>query len=294
MWDIHTSQRLAERRVLRVPSRVTIEKDKVIIIPNTVTQSYPIYVWDLCTDQFQTIGSFSDLDLWYVDTDEDVPVTFEIDWKTHLPKVQQTKWSLVSGEQLSRKKFHLSVAGPRVDRRVLQPSFNDWHRTSGHKTVTELYHVESDPLYTLRLTYDYATDCLSLHWIHCAKPINDVALRGRCNSLAPHIIYRWAVQHRGIVIYDVAADTATVHPYQFHAGEVITRQFICALLPPSPHEIRLEPLTNLKFFSTHWFFGDREVFGVGTRDGIQLWFFNPDFVPDLPDAEPFLAMEESG
>ena len=32
-------------------------------------------------------------------------------------------------------------------------------------------------------------------------------------------------------------------------------------------------------------FGDREVFGVATKDGIQFWFFNPNFTPDLPGNE---------
>lgn len=42
------------------------------------------------------------------------------------------------------------------------------------------------------------------------------------------------------------------------------------------------------------FFGDHEVFGVSSEEGVQLWFFNPNFVPGLPDARPFLPMEESG
>ncbi|KAL1990764.1 hypothetical protein VTN49DRAFT_6603 [Thermomyces lanuginosus] len=41
-------------------------------------------------------------------------------------------------------------------------------------------------------------------------------------------------------------------------------------------------------------FGDHEVFGLASDDGAQLWFFNPNFVPDVPNAHPFLAMEESG
>lgn len=53
-------------------------------------------------------------------------------------------------------------------------------------------------------------------------------------------------------------------------------------------------MTDLKFFVTHWIFGDCEVLSAATRDGIQLWFFNPGFVPDSPGAKPFLAMEKSG
>lgn len=26
--------------------------------------------------------------------------------------------------------------------------------------------------------------------------------------------------------------------------------------------------------------------------GVQLWFFDPDFVPDIPGVEPLLALEE--
>lgn len=41
-------------------------------------------------------------------------------------------------------------------------------------------------------------------------------------------------------------------------------------------------------------FGDREVLGLASFDGFQLWIFNPDFELDLPPAEPFRAMEETG
>lgn len=34
-------------------------------------------------------------------------------------------------------------------------------------------------------------------------------------------------------------------------------------------------------------FGDYEVYGVVSIGGIQLWFFNPEFVPNVPGAEPF-------
>lgn len=27
-------------------------------------------------------------------------------------------------------------------------------------------------------------------------------------------------------------------------------------------------------------FGDREVFGLANRAGLELWFFNPDFAPN--------------
>ena len=291
MWDIHTSQRLAERRFLWVPSRVTVEKDKAIIIPSPESRSYPIYIWDLCTDRFQKIGSFSNLELSFVDVEEDVLMTFEIDWDKHLPEVRQTKWSLTRGEQLDWKRYHLSMGSRHVDRTTLKQSHNDWYRPSGYKTVTALYTFANDPYSAIRLTYDHAVDRLDLRWISCTKPINDFAVPGRCDSLAPHIIYRYAVQHRGIVVYDAISGVATVHPYHLHAGEVVPRRLFGAHLPVPG---RQAPMTEFMPFYTHWSFGDREVFGVATRDGIQLWFFNPNFVPDFPGAEPFLAMEESG
>ncbi|KAL1991478.1 hypothetical protein VTN49DRAFT_4786 [Thermomyces lanuginosus] len=44
-------------------------------------------------------------------------------------------------------------------------------------------------------------------------------------------------------------------------------------------------------FELQWF-GDREVCGVAGEGGVQLWFFDPDFVPDIPGVEPLLALEE--
>lgn len=38
-------------------------------------------------------------------------------------------------------------------------------------------------------------------------------------------------------------------------------------------------------------FGDHEVFGLASNDGVQIWFFNPHFAPDLPDAQPVSAVE---
>lgn len=186
----------------------------------------------------------------------------------------------------------LLVDSHRVNWKTLRQSFNDWCRTRSHKAVTELYCIEDDPYVAIRLTYDSTVDRLSLHWIDSAKPINDVAFPLGCNSLTLHIIYRWALQYRGIVVYNAARDTATVHPYQLCAREVTTRSLLAVRLPSNLRQVL--PYIELVKFSTQWPFGDREVFGLGTDDGIQLWFFNPTLVPDLADAEPFLAMEESG
>lgn len=35
-------------------------------------------------------------------------------------------------------------------------------------------------------------------------------------------------------------------------------------------------------------------FRMASEDGFQLWILNPNFFPDIPGAEPFQAMGESG
>lgn len=296
VWDTHTSQRLAERQFPGRPPYVAVVKDKVVIVPDFTLLDQTINIWDLHTNQVQTIGSFFNIELlalWHVDVDEGVLVTFEIDWNKHSSEVEQKKWSLSSGKQLDRKSFSLSVGTShhRVDWKFFRWSFNNWCCTRGYKTSAELFYSTKDPYVALYLMYDYAVDRLSLSWIDCTKPINDFVPMDRCNSLTPHIIYRWSVQLRGVVVYNVTSGTATVHPYQLHAREVITRNMLGAGLPPPPCILSVAEILR---FSKHKSFGDREVFGLATYDGIQLWFFNPAFVPDLPDAEPFLAMEESG
>ena len=58
-------------------------------------------------------------------------------------------------------------------------------------------------------------------------------------------------------------------------------------------EVGRERLTSSHTYAPLHFFGDREVFGMASEDGIQLWFFNPNFIPDIPDLELYLPMEES-
>lgn len=193
-----------------------------------------------------------------------------------------------NGERLDRKRVRLSLEGRHVSKFDLRRAMNDWYRTYDRKTVTELHHI-NDPSATLQVMYDYKVDRLSARWIKCSVPINKFAFLGSCGSVTPHIIYRWVHQLRGIGVYNAATGKATVHPYQFHTGEVNARSLLANLPPPS----RPMDSKDIMRFSLQPF-GDREVFGVASEDGMQLWFFNPDFVPELEDAEPFLAIEESG
>lgn len=137
--------------------------------------------------------------------------------------------------------------------------------------------------------YDHTVDRLNVRWIKCTVPINKFAFLGSCGSVTPHIIYRWVHQLKGIGVYNAATGAATVHPYQLDTREISARSLLANLPPPG------RPMDNKDIirFSLQPF-GDREVFGVASEDGMQLWFFNPDFVPDLRSAEPFLAVEESG
>lgn len=59
-------------------------------------------------------------------------------------------------------------------------------------------------------------------------------------------------------------------------------------------EVGRERLTSSHTYAPLHFFGDSEVFGMASEDGIQLWFLNRNFCSDLPGAEPILLLEESG
>ena len=294
-WELHTPQRMARnpleaRSLGQVPVEFTTFKDTAVIVPMTVGQSGLIYVWDLRSDRFQKIGPFSVQDLWHAEQDENILVTFEFDWDAHPPEVQQTKWRLDTGKQLDRKKFTLSPGARRVNKKKLARSISDWFRTYDHKTMTELRFTE-DPYATMHLMYDYKVDRLSVHWIECKEPINKLSwYMGKCGSLTPYITYRWAHQLRGIGIYSALTGTATVQPYQLDQREVSVRSLLGPSLPPPSHPMSPEDLriSSLKVF------GDREVVCVASSEGIQLWFFNPDFLPNIPGAQPFSPMEESG
>ena len=77
-----------------------------------------------------------------------------------------------------------------------------------------------------------------------------------------------------------------MHRYRLDAREAGLRE---KLVPRPGHKWSIfdrEPILRM--------FGDREIIGMASEDGIQFWVFNPNFTPNLPDAMPFLAMEESG
>lgn len=183
-WDVRTFKKVSRADFSGAPSQFTIVKDKVIV-GSTLGGPIPILVWDLRSNEANVFGSFSGLYLWHVDA-EDILVTFEINWESHPPKVQQSKWRLTDGELLQRSHFRLSLGGRRLRKKGILRHSNDWIRSYGDTTVTQLYS-DSYPDATIHLMYDYAFDLLSLQWIDCDQPINDLTRWGGGGFLCPHI-----------------------------------------------------------------------------------------------------------
>ena len=99
-------------------------------------QMYLISIMVLSSDDdIQEIGSFSNLWLWHVDLNENTLLTFEIDWNTHPPEVQHTKWT-ITGQLLERKDFRLSLPGGRpVDKRELYSPLFEKQCIFGNRTI---------------------------------------------------------------------------------------------------------------------------------------------------------------
>ncbi|KAL1990841.1 hypothetical protein VTN49DRAFT_5844 [Thermomyces lanuginosus] len=291
-WNIYTLQKSAEKEFHLDPVRISVAKDIAVITTwVSLGRTRPIYVWDLRSNHVNTVGSFSNLCLNHADVDENVLVAFEIDWDLHPPEVEQTKWTLTSGRLLHRKRFPFPLEGRHLEHSSLL-GFIDKMRTYGHKTVTQLSHAKRDTYVydMMHLTYDYSVDKLSFRWIEGVEPMtpSDITDEG-FGSLAPNIIYRWTQQFKGITVYNAATGTTTKRRYQLDMREVSARMLLSSkpgLLPSRERNLRSGDIFPSRCC------GDREVYCVVGSDGVQLWFFNPDFVPDIPDAVPFLAMED--
>lgn len=293
--DIHTSQKWEGRKYPYRIERMAIEKNKLVILSQS-NEGEPcsFWVWDLHTDRVREFGSLNPMDanFWHMEADENIMVAFAINWDEYPPLVQQTKWALTSGESLDRKTFPLSLgtSSRRVSRGEILRVRN---HTFGRKTEVEL-HLK-DGCTTMLMTYDYAVDRLSLRWINSAKPILDT-INVPCESipLTPHIYYRWTNAQKGVAVCNAAAftggTTATtiVHPYLLDEREFSLCDAWSDASADRPPYFAQYITIGVKSF------GDREVYGVASDDGMQLWFFNPAFVPELPGlAESFCAVEET-
>lgn len=289
-WDIPTSRKLGEHKFPWLALHITVAKSIAVIRASYTPGPDSICVWDLHSDRVNEFGSFlSRMCLCHANADENVLVTFVIDWDVEPIEMQQTKWSLPDGKQLEQKQFRLPIRGYHVLETDVAGTMPGQYYTFGDKTTTQAF-PEEIPHSTAHFSYDYAVDQLSLRWIDCIEPANDFIFVALCGFLTPYIAYRWAQQLRSIAIYNAATGSTTLHAYQLDIHEISTRNLLGARLPPPSRPNGEHIRGNSVLIS----FGDREVFGLASDDGMQLWFFNPDFVPDLPDAEPFLAVEESG
>lgn len=140
----------------------------------------------------------------------------------------------------------------------------------------------------MHLTYDYAIDRLSLRWIDFIEPISVNEYSKRFGSVAPDIIYRWAKQYKGIMVHNVSTGTAITQPYELCSWEV-NAGILLGTNSQRPKDFTRGPDCIFPSKCCR----DNEVYCVAGNDGVQLWFFNPNFVPDLPDAVPLFGTEES-
>ena len=247
----------------------TIIEDKVVIAPMPQNEPYPVYVWDLTSNHVQEIGRFSNFRMCHVDAAESVLVAFEINWEKQPPEVEQTKWATMTGQRLEKRNFDLPMP---EDRPKYRPHFDrDTWSTYGHKTVAQLF-FGTDRYAAIHLEYDYSDDRLNVRWIHCAES-TDVSM-DRSAFLTRHLVYR-STMTRQVAICNATTGAVTLHscPLRLATDGFMVRTWWEAL----QHRTR-----NQLFHVC----GDREVVGLANDAGVELWLFNPNFVPNLdPDGD---------
>lgn len=202
-------------------------------------------------------------------TDEDLLVTFQINWKNPWPVTRQCKWMLTTGELLEEKQFSLSLA----DRFDISPdqreiaAFKDFSSSFSHRTVRRHVLSRRGDKDDLLVMYDYAVDELSARWIECACLYREPHKFYSPAILAPNIVYYYALDINQPAVYDVVSSTTTLLPDKLDERVAAGRTWL---------EGHLQS------------FGDQEVFGLSSDGGIELWFFNPKFLPDIPGEEPLV------
>ncbi|KAL1992705.1 hypothetical protein VTN49DRAFT_4737 [Thermomyces lanuginosus] len=204
-WDIHTSQKAAEKDFGHdAPFQIIVTKD-IAVSSSYSEQSRPLFVWNLRSNQDHKIGYFSP-DLFHADADESVLITFEIYWCSDLPEVWQIKWS-------QRETFAPSTHATCRDDRC--PNFAEMH-TYGHKTVTALPILEQRSVVaTLYLLYDHVVDRLSFRWIDRTMPFMSEEFFYRSfDNLAPNINYYWGFNPDGVGVQNAITGTTAVRPYK--------------------------------------------------------------------------------
>lgn len=280
-WNIKTSERL----VRWLPGSYQVvcgEKGKIVLIQKTWEDPASIAVWDLSMNQIREIGEYFDFGkpwLWHLEAEENMLVGFEFSWDTEPPEVRQTKWSL-TGRLLDRKFFNLSL-GRRLDDTRFSPHVR-LSRTFGHKTITRLYLTKSGK-FTMDLVYDYASDKLSLQWVD-RRPRIDT--RWTWDLLTPYISYEWDGYTNQLYIYDTTNGTTAMRSRHIDVPEVYESELL------HEHGRQSNQLIIEGRDPGMQLFGNREVLCLAGDNVVQLWFFNPNFVPDLRDSTQFPTITE--
>ncbi|KAL1974023.1 hypothetical protein VTN31DRAFT_5583 [Thermomyces dupontii] len=126
----------------------------------------------------------------------------------------------------------------------------------------------------MHLEYDYSVDRLSVRWIR--EPLFSGIIYDFSACLTPNLVYRFSTMTGQVAAYNATTGTVTRRSVWFPGNHVLGNR-------PSLGS-NLQWQTEILFDRPQAVFGDCEVFGLVNDSGIQLWFFNPSFVPDLiPD-----------
>lgn len=151
-------------------------------------------------------------------------------------------------------------------------------RTFGHKTITRLY-LTDDRKFVMDLMYDYTGDKLSFQWIDHPLPLDSWSW----DMLTPYITYEWNSRVSRLDIYNTTNGTTTMNSRQIDIREVCSSE----LLHEHSHQSNIEDgIAHVQLA------GNSEVLCLASDEIIQLWFFNPKFVPDLLDSTSFPTKTE--
>lgn len=267
-YDLHYERKINQQ----LPPGFSLDaivEDKVVF--RSQDTLFSLYVWDLSSNHAQHIGSFLNLDLYHVDSASNELVTFNVDWFKRQPEVRQTKWRIATGQLLARKTFHLPLRkmGPSL------PGIDQCH-TKGSRTVNQLFFLTDffyDWFQSIYLVYDHGADELSVKWRRTEDDIDSISTK---TYLTPNLIHLWNWNSGRVNAYNVPAGTVAVHNVREQCSS-----WTCVLREWCKDWADDQPPVAIS--------GDREVFCFSNEIGIELWFFNPNFVPDPLELERKLS-----
>lgn len=276
---------------------MNIVQDKVVMFERKSIEPRRndlLYVWDLSSNRVQKIGEFDDLWMWHVEPDENLLVTFEIRWNTRPVETQQINWTL-TGQLLDRKPFGRTDCLSGWNRRHMGPLGYPRILTHDHKTVT--YVVEPRSRNTLVLRYDHTVERLDMKFSNAQglfPPHGPTLFFTKDNCVFPtselfyHLHKSYNDDHEVLFIINTSVFDINDVKHELKARERKGRKLLIDIerCPTSGEHISMHKLQ---------LFADREVLSLAGDDGIELWFFNPNFVPDIPGAVParYAAMDGS-